>query len=291
MNSQNLARCFLLLWISLIASPMRAAVPEWIWHDNKGAKPADNEVRYFRKTFKVDARVVKAVLSAAGDDEIQVYLNGHKVIDAKGWDKATQKDVTKEFEPGENLIAIRGKNITADAGVIVRLKIELPKKREQYVLTDTSWLSSATETPHWSDPEFKFDSSTWTRVLSLGEVGVQPWGDVMAIPSATPAKELTTLPGFKVELLRSSQPGEGSWVCMTVDQKGRLIVSPQQGTKNLLRITLSRDGQIKKIETINQPVGGAMGLLYAFDSLYVNGQGPKGLGLYRLHDNRLFGPL
>lgn len=286
MNSLNLARFSLLLWISLIANPVRAAVPEWIWHDNKGAKPADNEVRYFRKTFNVDAKVVKAILSAAGDDEIQVYLNGHKVIDAKGWDKATQKDVTKDIEPGENLIAIRGKNIAADAGVIARLKIEMPRYREQFVITDTSWLSSTTEIPHWSAPDFKTNGSTWTKVTSLGKLGVKPWGDVMASPSATPAEELTTLPGFKVELLRSAQPGEGSWVCMTVDQKGRLIISPQQGTHNLLRITLSHDGQIKKMETIDQPVGGAMGLLYAFDSLYVNGQGPKGLGLYRLHDNR-----
>ena len=29
-----------------------------------------------------------------------------------------------------------------------------------------------------------------------------------------------------------------------------------------------------------------MGLLYAFDSLYVNGTGPSGLGLYRLPYNR-----
>jgi putative heme-binding domain-containing protein len=73
---------------------------------------------------------------------------------------------------------------------------------------------------------------------------------------------------------------------MTIDQKGRLIISPQQGTGNLLRVTLSRDGQVKMLETIDQPVGSAMGLLYAFGSLYVNGEGLKGLGLYRLHDNR-----
>src|ERR1700722_5633687 len=140
MNRLNFARLLLVFWILAPARLMSAAVPEWIWHDNKGAKPADNEVRYFRKTFNVDAKMVKAVLVAAGDDEIQVYLNGHKVIDAKGWDKATQKDVTKEIEPGENLIAVRGKNITSEAGVIARLKIELPRYREQFVVTDTSWL-------------------------------------------------------------------------------------------------------------------------------------------------------
>jgi putative heme-binding domain-containing protein len=92
-------------------------------------------------------------------------------------------------------------------------------------------------------------------------------------------------PGFKVELLRSAQPWEGSWICMTIDPQGRLIISPQQGTGNLLRITLNHEGQVEKVETIDQPVGVAMGLLCAFDSLYVNGMGPEGLGIYRLHYN------
>jgi glucose/arabinose dehydrogenase len=103
---------------------------------------------------------------------------------------------------------------------------------------------------------------------------------------ATPAERLSVLPGFKVELLRSAQEGEGSWICMTIDPKGRLIVSPQEGVSNILRITLTAEGQVGKIETIDQPVGGAMGLLYAFDSLYVSGQGPDGLGLYRLRDTK-----
>src|SRR5581483_2290145 len=167
MNRLNLGRLFLLFWISLSAIPVRAAVPEWIWHDNKGAKPADNEIRYFRKTFNVDGRVTKAVLSAAGDDEIQVFINGHKVIDAKGWDKATQEDVKKDIRQGENLIAVRGKNITAEAGVIVRLKLELPKYREQFVVTDTSWVSSDSELPYWNKPDFKPGDSEWTKVVSL----------------------------------------------------------------------------------------------------------------------------
>lgn len=101
--------------------------------------------------------------------------------------------------------------------------------------------------------------------------------------TATPAESLKILDGFKVELLRSAQPGEGSWVAMTVDPKGRLIVSPQGG-EPLLRITLDAQGQVAKMEKIELPPRGAMGLLCAFDALYVNGKGPGGLGLYRLTD-------
>ena len=120
---------------------------------------------------------------------------------------------------------------------------------------------------------------TLVASLSTG-IGAAPREGGMA----TPAEKLTVLPGFKVELLRSAQVGEGSWVSMTVDPKGRLIISPQDGVGNILRVTLTKDGQVDKVEKISQPVGSAMGLLYAFDSLYVNGKGPEGLGLYRLRD-------
>ncbi len=105
----------------------------------------------------------------------------------------------------------------------------------------------------------------------------------LAAPVATAAEKIKTLPGFKIELLRSAAAAEGSWVAMTVDNRGRLIISPQD-RQPLLRVTLSDSGQIDKIETIDLPVGSAMGLLYAFDSLYLSGRGPDGLALYRLKD-------
>src|SRR4051794_12474240 len=63
---------------------------------------------------------------------------------------------------------------------------------------------------------------------------------------ATPAESLSVLPGFKAELLRSAAAGEGSWICMATDSRGRLIVSPQGDDQPLLRITL-KSGVIKKI--------------------------------------------
>jgi putative heme-binding domain-containing protein len=106
-----------------------------------------------------------------------------------------------------------------------------------------------------------------------------------AARTATPAESLKVLDGFKVELLRSAQPGEGSWVALTTDPKGRLILSPQ-GKEPMLRITLDGQGQIAKLENDAIPanVSGAMGLLYANNSLYVNGQGPDGYHMYRLTD-------
>src|SRR5436190_18198360 len=107
---------------------------------------------------------------------------------------------------------------------------------------------------------------------------------VQKTPLATPAEGLKLLPGFKAELLRSAQKGEGSWICMTSDTKGRLIISPQDDKDPLLRFTLSRNGGITKIEKILAPIHQAMGLLYAHNSLYASCHGPNGTGLYRLID-------
>jgi putative heme-binding domain-containing protein len=104
---------------------------------------------------------------------------------------------------------------------------------------------------------------------------------------ATAAETLKVLPGFKVELLKSAGAREGSWVSMAIDAKGRLYVSPQGKAPDgdLLRLTLDAAGQVAKTDWINLKVGAAMGMLWAFDSLYVSGEGPDGQGIYRLRDS------
>ena len=117
-----------------------------------------------------------------------------------------------------------------------------------------------------------------------GKRGNRPRADGTNAPKATAAESLTVLPGFKAELLRSAAAGEGSWISMTVDQKGRLIISPEAESLPLLRVTLAGNGQVKEVEKVPAPLHHAMGLLYAHNSLYVNGHGPNGTGLYRLID-------
>ena len=123
-----------------------------------------------------------------------------------------------------------------------------------------------------------------TGLLTLAIVGGPATLLTATAADATSAESLTVLPGFKVELLHSASTNEGSWICMTRDNKGRLIVSPQKDSQPLLRITLTRTGSVARIEPIPAPVKQAMGLCYAHDSLYVNGHGPEGTGLYRLID-------
>jgi putative heme-binding domain-containing protein len=96
---------------------------------------------------------------------------------------------------------------------------------------------------------------------------------------------LKVAPGFVAEPVLTAGPDDGSWSAMTIDLRGRIVISPQD-SQPMLRVTLPRDGGAPQVEKIAAPVTSAMGLLFAFDSLYVNGMGPEGFGLYRLRDTK-----
>ena len=273
-----------LLLLAMFSFSLSAQTPEWIWHDNHGRPAGDEDVCYLRKSFTVEAAPSRAVLTVAADNRATVFLNGKQVAVNRSWENATSASVAKEIKPGENILAIRGVNEGGAAGVIARLELSFSGNQKKMVVTDTSWVSATNEAAGWQTTDFA--AAGWARTASLGKLGVQPWGEVMKGKVATAAESLTLLPGFKAELLRSAQPGEGSWVAMTIDPKGRLIISPQEGGVPMMRVTLSSAGQVAQMENLNLTVGAAMGLLFAEGSLYVNGRGPEGLALYRARYNK-----
>jgi len=250
----------------LAACGLNAQTPEWIW----GAKTAENEFRNFRRTFPLPAGATHGVLTVAADNSAEVSLNGKRIGASESWSQPSRVKIAA-FSPGENRLEIRAENEGGAAGLLVRLEIVGKDGAKTFVVSDAGW-------------ETKSDADTaWIPATSMGKLGVQPWGSVSLDAEATPAASLTVADGFRVELLHSSEPGEGSWVSMTVDGRGRLIISPQ-GDERLLRVTLEAAGQIASMEPIDVPLRGAMGLLWDAGVLYANAQGPQGYSLYRVRD-------
>jgi putative heme-binding domain-containing protein len=101
-----------------------------------------------------------------------------------------------------------------------------------------------------------------------------------ATPTAAPAHSLKIPKDFRVERLYSvPKDKQGSWINLCVDPKGRLIASDQNGP--LYRITPPIPGgraDETVVEKLDLPLGGAHGLLYAFDSLYVMVNEPVDIG-------------
>ena len=106
--------------------------------------------------------------------------------------------------------------------------------------------------------------------------------------------QIRILDGFDAELLYEVPKSQGSWVAMAFDPKGRLIVSDQDD-KGVFRVTLRDESDPNskvRVESLEgfpyepikwgseRTVGGALGFLYAFDSLYMSTM----KGFYRCRD-------
>src|SRR5205807_9921779 len=62
------------------------------------------------------------------------------------------------------------------------------------------------------------------------------WKEALGTNTATTATQVSSASGFTVDLVRSAQPNEGSWVAMTFDPKGRIIIARED--RGLLRLAL-----------------------------------------------------
>ena len=119
----------------------------------------------------------------------------------------------------------------------------------------------------------------------LFATNLSAFGDAPTQGNVTKPDALDTLPGFKVELLRTADPAtEGSWISIIKDPMGRLLLGGER-KEPISRLTIV-DGKVTKAEILKIPLSEVMGMLFAFDSLYVNGRGntPDGhevFGLWR----------
>lgn len=92
------------------------------------------------------------------------------------------------------------------------------------------------------------------------------------------------LGGFSLEKVHDVANSQGSWVSMTVEPQGRLIVSDQYGL--LYRVRIGAEGEAATVEPVNLRIGRAQGLLCAWGSLYVMAHAgdDQPSGLYRVRD-------
>jgi putative heme-binding domain-containing protein len=108
---------------------------------------------------------------------------------------------------------------------------------------------------------------------------------VSAFGDAPAPDLLETLPGFKVELVRTAAPAtEGSWISIVKDPQGRLLLGAER-KEPITRVTI-KDGKVVQAEILKIPLTEVMGMLFAFDSLYINGRrntadGHDVFGLFR----------
>ena len=274
---------------AVVSEDALPASAEWI----SAAADASPGTVYLRRTFQLDPGLVKAVMLAAADQQAVVFVNGTNAGSVVGVQKAATLDVTRFLHPGANVLAVQ---VTHGAGpAVFRQMLELAQSdgRQRWVVTDSGWRASSRAEPDWSSPGFA--DAGWAPAFAHGEAGFRRWGNRFAATvsadaynswmlargtaQATDPSTVSVRAGFKVELLRTAQNGEDSWIALAFDPQGRVTVSKEKA--GLLRFTLS-GGQVGTVETIEDTLKECRGLLYAHDALYVIANNSK--GFYRLRD-------
>lgn len=268
---------FAALSICLSCSVLAADDAEWIWSQHERQPGTSAE---FQKSFSVGLPVTSAVLrGATSSTGLDVSLNGSRLMEVESYDPLFQVDVTDRLKIGEQNLTVRAVSVPGPAAFFLRMDLTFADGTSQSVVTDTTWLSGDLANPKPAVIFGKVDS----RLLISPEwqIGVSAFDNYEQWRQAKAgnAPAFLVSPGFEVQLVRSAQPDEDSWVSLAFDPRGNAIIAKEK--VGLLRLTLTSDGAgVTGVETINTTLQECRGLLFAGDDLYADANNSK--GLYRL---------
>ncbi len=253
------------------SEPSRTGLtPLWIW----GADDKKNYV--VRKAFTGKAKAAK--LKATAANAVKLFVNGKQVGSSDDWHNLVDVDIQEHLQDGENTILAEISNHGGGAGFVLQLSLTAPDGTNRYIVSDESWQVAEQK------PAVKpADLDGWVAVRKVAKYGDGPWNYVLSGSGASFNHEFNLLPGFQVERLFTVPKSElGSWVCIALDDQGRIIASDQKDA-GLCRITPPAIGsdQPTRVERLDVKISAAQGMLQAFGALYVS---RNGKGLFRLKD-------
>lgn len=251
------------------STPEQGQVPHWIWPQQQ---TREGDQAHLLRQFEVESKASDALLIVAADNHGRVLLDGREVLNNDNWQQPTQVEIGT-LAAGNHTLEVFARNDGGPAAIAVRLEWSAADGTARSVISDREWTFN--------------DDGEIGSVHDHGAVAstLAPWGDV---PFSTIDRSSSwhLPPGFVAEPIARAGDGQGSWVCLTEEAPGRLIVSPQYGP--LLRVILpTAEGEEAQVETIGTELGFAQGLLVTDDALWVHvcRNPDAGGGLYRLRDN------
>ena len=275
--------------LAVLSAPISTfAEAQWIWTAKNNVT---NQQTWARTVIDLKEVPTKALLLAAADNHIEVWVNGQPAGKSDEWAEAAQTDVTKLLKPGRNTIAVLARNDGGIAALVVRLesgKVVLSESNAAWRVTN------AKPDAKWQTAEF--DDAKWEKATVVKPLGEAPWGNVFggaagktagagkrgSAGAVAAADSLILQPGFKAELLYTvPKSDQGSWVSLAVAPNGDLVAGDQGGV--LWHVSLKDPSKpvATKIET---KAIGCHGLLFAHGALYAC-TSEKGKGdIWRLRD-------
>jgi len=238
-------------------------------------------------------QLLKVILLGAVEGEMEVWVNGRAAGKVIGLAQATSLDVTSWVRPGRNVIGVRGVNTEGAVRVAVLLEMNGDLARQRWATSGPGWISRTGAGEGWANVGATREG--WGGVVSLGKTdaggGVNPfdpkkmmdaynsWKMAIGAGVATDPSGFQVPAGFRVELVRSAQPGEDSWVAMAFDGRGRVTLAREK--RGLMRLGLE-GSKVTRVEVVHETLMECRGLLYVGDALYCNANNTK--ALVRLRD-------
>jgi len=147
----------------------------WIWQQGEDGKPMQGEL-CCRGRWTLPAEWQQALLLITADDQFELWINGVHAGASDGkadaWQRPLRLDATKLLQPGENVVAVRARNLGGDGGLIAKLALEVGGEWIRCV-TDKSWRVSASAAEGWQ--QAGFDDAAWQPAHAIGGHGVRPW--------------------------------------------------------------------------------------------------------------------
>ncbi len=282
----------LLLAVSGFSMPSFAAPPtnglpsaDWIWSDAETRMVESGLM--LRKSFELRGAIQHATIRVVADfAKVKLQINGKPAIQSVAFDPLVEADVKSLLLDGTNSIDVSASGVIGPSAIAFVLSVVLTSGEDVTIASDTS-----------------VQSGEGAKITSLGKVESHRWqkehvpdispfaeynqwkealgGDGKKVGSEGAARLSPLPPGFEIVKIRDALDAEGSWISMTIDPRGRLIVAQEQ--KGLLRLTLSDDrNQVAHAETIDTTLGECRGLLWHGDALYAHAN--RDNALLRLRD-------
>jgi alpha-L-rhamnosidase len=171
-------------------APIGFTGASWIWSPGATTSNAPAGPRWFRGVLEVPAaaKVTRARVVAAADDDFILFLGGQQVLHAPeqvdGWRSAHAVDVTEQVRDGGGRIVLaaratnRGSVSVNPGGLLVRLRVELGDEVRELV-TGAGWRVTDTERTGWQ--EAGFDDSDWAEAAVLAPYGQGPWATGVSV--------------------------------------------------------------------------------------------------------------
>jgi len=257
-------------------SPFNA---QWIWFDegNPARKAPEGKV-WFRREIR-SAQPSTGSARILCDDSFVLWVNGRRIGAGSG-EKIHRFNLNGIVDRGMNVIAIEATNKSGKAGLYVDGDVRGQSGTSYPFDSGAEWFASrvAPEGNDWLKPNF--NNTAWRPVKVIGPHEKSPWNSIVLKETYLDRYDLAQ--GF--ELKRIAEPDlVGSLICITWGNNGRLIASRERGPV-LSLIDTDGDGTYDKVVEYSTDVKNCQGLCTIFDDVYAVGEGPSGVGIYRLPD-------